>query len=81
VNHVVPQENLIGKCEEILNKILDMAPLAIGEIVNTVNACYNKESNGFTTEIERFGACFITNDFKEGTEAFLGKRKANFTGQ
>ena len=46
VNHVVPQENLIAKCEEILNKILDMAPLAIGEIVKTVNACYDKNSDG-----------------------------------
>lgn len=81
VNHVVPQENLIAKCEEILNKILDMAPLAIGEIVKTVNACYDKNSDGFNTEIERFGACFTTHDFKEGTEAFLGKRKANFQGK
>lgn len=81
VNYVVPQENLIAKCEEILNKIQAMAPLAIGEIVKTVNACYDKNSDGFNTEIERFGACFTTQDFKEGTEAFLGKRKADFQGK
>ena len=80
VNHVVPQDNLKAKCEEILNKIIDMAPLAIAEIVTTVNACYDKKSDGFNTEVERFGACFVTNDFKEGAEAFLGKRKANFSG-
>ena len=80
VNHVVPQDNLIAKCEEILNKIIDMAPLAIAEIVTTVNACYDKNADGFNTEVERFGACFVTSDFKEGTEAFLGKRKAKFTG-
>jgi enoyl-CoA hydratase len=80
VNYVVPQDNLIAKCEEILNKIIDMAPLAIAEIVTTVNACYDKNSDGFNTEVERFGACFVTNDFKEGTEAFLGKRKADFKG-
>ena len=37
--------------------------------------------DGFETEIKSFGKCFGTQDFKEGTTAFLEKRKAQFTGK
>lgn len=80
VNHVVPAEQLIGKCREILNKIARQAPLAIASIVQTVNAFYAKGQDGFREEIEQFGACCTTEDFKEGTAAFLGKRTPEFKG-
>ncbi|MFN5912686.1 MAG: enoyl-CoA hydratase, partial [Bacteroidota bacterium] len=41
---------------------------------------YRNEVNGYITEIEEFGKCFGTIDFKEGTSAFIEKRKANFRG-
>lgn len=81
VNHVVPAEQLIGKCREILNKIAQQAPLAIASIVQTVNAYYAKGQDGFREEIEQFGTCCTTEDFKEGTAAFLGKRIPAFKGQ
>lgn len=81
VNYVVPADQLMAKCHEILNKISAQAPLAIAEIIRTVNAYYDKNLNGFHEEIARFGACFVTDDFKEGTEAFLNKRKAEFKGK
>lgn len=81
VNYVVPADQLLDKCREILNKIAAQAPLAIAEIIRTVNAYYEKNLNGFQEEIARFGACFVTEDFKEGTEAFLNKRKAEFKGK
>jgi len=81
VNYVVPQDQLRAKCLEVLNKIKVQAPIAIAEIVKTVNAHYHKKEDGFQAEIEAFGSCFVTEDFKEGTQAFLAKRKPEFTGR
>jgi enoyl-CoA hydratase len=80
-NYVVPADQLMEKCKEILNKIMAQAPVAVAEIVRTVNAHYSKTENGYDLEVARFGACFMTDDFKEGTEAFMNKRKAAFTGK
>lgn len=78
VNHVVPQEELMGKCVEIANKILNNSPMAIASAIKAVNANYNHFVNGYEIEVEEFGKCFGTSDFKEGTRAFLEKRKADF---
>lgn len=81
INHVVPQTELIGKAEEILNKIKQRAPLAIAAAIRAVNAAVNEGVNGFEVEIDEFGKCFGTQDFKEGTGAFLEKRRADFKGR
>lgn len=81
VNHVVPLTELIGKAEEILNKIKQRAPLAIAAAIRAVNAAVNEEVNGFEVEIDEFGKCFGTQDFKEGVGAFLEKRRADFKGR
>jgi enoyl-CoA hydratase len=78
VNHVVEQTELMVKCEEIANKILNNSPMAIASAIKAVNANYNSAVNGFDVEVEEFGKCFGTAEFKEGTSAFLEKRKANF---
>jgi len=80
VNYVVPQENLLEKAYELLEKIKLRAPLAISSAIKAINAGFDPQLNGYQTEIEEFGNCFATNDFKEGTTAFLEKRKAEFTG-
>ncbi|MGA9638128.1 enoyl-CoA hydratase/isomerase family protein [Flavobacterium sp.] len=81
VNHIVPQNELIPFCESIAQKIIQNAPLAISKAINAINANFKEGVNGFDTEIKSFGKCFGTNDFKEGTTAFLEKRKAVFTGE
>lgn len=81
VNYVVPAEELLTKAEEILSKIKLRAPLAIASAIRAVNAAFQYDENGFQTEIKEFGKCFDTQDFKEGTTAFLEKRKAVFLGK
>jgi enoyl-CoA hydratase len=81
VNHVVPQEELLPKAEEILNKILTRAPLALASAIKAVNAASTECVNGYEVEIAEFSKCFGTEDFTEGVAAFLGKRKPEFRGQ
>ncbi|SHF35467.1 enoyl-CoA hydratase/isomerase family protein [Flavisolibacter ginsengisoli] len=80
VNHMVQQEQLLPKAIEILSVITSKAPLAISRCITAANAVFGQE-NGYQVELESFGQCFDTEDMKEGTTAFLEKRKANFKGK
>lgn len=81
VNYVVPQEQLLDKARSILGGINSKAPLAIAACIQSVNAVFDESQNGFEKEISLFGECFATEDMKEGTAAFLEKRKALFKGK
>ncbi|WP_461449283.1 enoyl-CoA hydratase-related protein [Mucilaginibacter sp.] len=81
VNHVVSPDSLLNKAEEILNKILLRAPLALASAIRAINAADHPGIDGFATEIDEFGKCFGTEDLKEGVSAFLEKRKAEFYGK
>ncbi len=81
VNHVTPLEELMEFTEKLGGKIMRNSSVAIAAAIRAINANYEDGKNGFDVEIEEFGNCFGTEDFKEGTQAFLQKRKADFPGK
>ncbi|WP_445733415.1 enoyl-CoA hydratase/isomerase family protein [Mariniflexile sp.] len=81
VNHVTTQEELLPLCEKIARKISNNSTVAISSAIKAINAHYKDGVNGFNIEIQEFGNCFGTDDFTEGTTAFLQKRKADFPGK
>jgi enoyl-CoA hydratase len=84
VNHVVTPEELISKSTKILKKIGSKGPVAISNIIKAVNTKYRgggAVGDSYEVEIESFAQSFNTEDFAEGTSAFLAKRKPDFKGR
>ncbi|EON78581.1 Enoyl-CoA hydratase [Lunatimonas lonarensis] len=75
------KENAIKKAESILEKIMKKAPLSIGMIIDCVNAVYASDGNGYQIEANSFARCVKSEDYREGTKAFLEKREPNFKGE
>ena len=81
VNQVTTAEDLLGTTKKLLELINTKAPLAVAGCIKAANAVYDETQNGYEVEVEAFGNSFATEDMKEGTTAFLEKRKAIFTGK
>ncbi len=87
VNYVTAADDLIAKTKEILQLIQTKAPIAVSKIIDCINiavisdSAYTNGKSGYEKEVEAFGECFGTEDMKEGTTAFLEKRKAVFVGR
>lgn len=81
VNHVTALEELLPQCEKIAGKIARNSSVAISAAIKAINANFKDGLDGFEVEISEFGDCFDTQDFTEGTTAFLQKRKADFPGR
>ena len=87
VNYVTTIDTLLQTTKDILQTIQTKAPIAASKIIECVNvavisdSAYTNGKSGYDKELEAFAACFITEDMKEGTTAFLEKRKAVFVGK
>ena len=81
VNHVVAKEELMSVAGQMMTKILSKGPVAVSYVIKSVNAGFGFEYAGYEAEAHNFAACTTTQDFKEGTEAFIAKRQPQFKGE
>ncbi|MCB9287253.1 MAG: enoyl-CoA hydratase/isomerase family protein [Lewinellaceae bacterium] len=81
VNYVVPPGEEAEKAAELIRKIASKGPVAIARIIETVNAYFQYDKDGFATEVRAFGDAAGTEDFREGATAFIEKRKPDFKGR
>jgi enoyl-CoA hydratase len=81
VNYVVAPGDEQTKAREILAKVATKGPLAIAKVIESVNAYFQYDADGFAVEAQSFGDTTLSEDFHEGATAFIEKRKANFRGK
>jgi enoyl-CoA hydratase len=81
VNKVVPAARLTEEAEGVLRAILENGPLAIRACLEAVDAGLEMGiDQALLLEANLFGLLSATADMKEGTKAFLEKRKPAFKG-
>ncbi|MBX2986355.1 MAG: enoyl-CoA hydratase/isomerase family protein [Bdellovibrionaceae bacterium] len=82
VNHVVPAAELRPAVKALAEKILGRAPAAVGMAKKSINRTWDMDiEEGQRFEAESFAELFATQDVREGTAAFIEKRKAQFKGE
>ena len=82
VNRVVKKEELLQQAEAVCRKILATGPIAVKYTLEAVDRGLDLPlDQALKLEADYFGRCFETKDMREGSKAFLEKRKANFTGE
>lgn len=82
VNYVeVEKEAAIERAKYFINKIGSKGPVAVSKVIEVTNDYFKECVNGYDSEINAFGEIFNSSDVEEGVNAFLEKRKANFTGK
>lgn len=82
VNRVVPQDQLLGEADRLVRAILAQGPLAVAMCLQMVDDQEHLPlAEALDLESRRFGELAGTDDFREGTAAFLAKRPAAFQGR
>lgn len=82
VTEVVEQEELLAKCLKVAGVLSKKAPIALTKVISSVNGAYEPGgAQGYEVESDSFDSLMSTNDFKEGVDAFLNKREAQFKGE
>jgi enoyl-CoA hydratase len=77
-SQVVEPDALVNHCITYIEKLGGKSPSAIAEVIACTNALYGKQ-DGYEFEIDSFSNAFETPDFKEGTTAFLEKRRPDYS--
>jgi len=82
INRVVSKEDLLPEANKLVRKILSVGPVAVRFTLDSVDrGCDIPLEEALEMEADLFGLCFSTQDMREGTKAFLEKRKATFEGK
>jgi enoyl-CoA hydratase len=82
VNRVVPADRLLAESETLLREILNQGPLAVRSVLECVQLGADLSiEDGLLLEANHFGLLSASEDMREGTAAFLAKRKAAFNGR
>lgn len=81
VNRVVPAAELLGVVQELAQQLAAQAPIAMRYILAAVRDGFGMRlSDGCALEASLFGLAAATEDWREGTSAFLDKRRPRFMG-
>jgi enoyl-CoA hydratase len=81
VTQVVPHDELAGAADKTAKILLRKGPLAVKAAMDAVNQGYDIDfDDACRLEANMFGVLCSTADMKEGTDAFLNKRKPEFKG-
>ncbi len=82
VNYLATNKvDALDLAHKLILKIAGNAPLAISMLINCVNAAFSAQEDGYLMEANSFANCCKSKDFKEGTQAFIEKRKPKFLGE
>ncbi len=82
LSRTVPQDELTDDVAQLASRLARSAPLAMRNIIQAINLGADTSlESGLDYEAQLFGLCCATEDMKEGTQAFLEKRKASFSGR
>jgi enoyl-CoA hydratase len=82
VNRVVDSDELMSACEALAGEIAQQGPKAVAWAIEAVNRGRELSMDkALELEAELFGSCFTTSDAREGIQAFIDKRSANFGGE
>lgn len=82
VNRVVPAGDLSAKVTEYIETLLAKSPMAVARAIEAVvTGGEMSQGDAMRAEAALFGLCFATADMREGTQAFVEKRKPDFPGK
>ncbi|HEY2906882.1 MAG TPA: enoyl-CoA hydratase-related protein [Vicinamibacterales bacterium] len=82
VNRVVPLADVVGEAKKLAHQLAKNAPIAMRYIITAINKGLEMPfAEGCVFEATLFGLVASTDDMREGTSAFLQKRKPEFKGK